>query len=458
MHHCPQCDYAFGPLPGVPGEPLGTFTADVCCPECSRVVPRGSRIVVGSSVEEAMQPITNWRRRYLVLAALGPGIVLAIQGSSVVLALFGVGRSRGLGADLLGLLMLVAAASLLVNAWRRWNAKGDGDERIPASWELQWLVSPGLVTVFDRTLVLKKAGAASEDAAENALVTEVRAAQIQDIRASAPSRSWYRRRVGRRNVALLTLHELKIGRDGARAGVDSRSIYADVGGPSSGGAVDHEEAVLAAGGRVAADLRATLGTVGVVDAPPGAPSAPAPAADPGLLVLRGPTHAMLPWPQPRSRIARQLMVPASLGGLLAAIAIGLVVLSGSAIGQSGFLHGTAWFGGTLFAVTIAIGVVRARRALRRSLARSLWAVRSDGVEVTEEVYRSVRKAPEVRMTRHPRAAIGSVAIRMEFGMPLLMLRASDGSLLATISPEAMDPPDGEAFARRVNGVLGIVGN
>lgn len=455
MHRCPQCDYAFGPLPGTPKEPLGEFSEDVRCPECSRVIPRGSRIVVGSSVEEAMQPITDWRRRYLVLAALGPGVYLAFHGAQGVLAMFGAGPSGGFGGDLFRSLALLAAAWLIINAWRRWNARDDGDRRIPASWELQWLVSPGIVTVFDRTGKLTLAGRGSEEATDNALVTEVRAALVQDIRATAPNRSRYRKRLGRRNIAMFTLSEWKFDLAGNRSGVESRSIYADVGGPASGGAVDHEEAVLAAGGRAAASLRATVGTVAVADAPPGAPVAPAPSADPDLLALRGPTHAMLPWPQPRSRIARQLMVPASLGGVMAAIAIGLALTGRSSDAEAAFLRGVAWVGGTLFAVTVAFGIFRARRALKRSLARSSWAVRPDGVEIIEEAYRSVRQAPEVRSTRYPRAAIGGVAIGEAFGMPLLTLNAVDGRALATISPEAMDPPDGTAFARRVNGVLGI---
>ena len=62
MHRCPACDYELGPLPGVPEEPFGAFTAEVRCPECAFTIPQGARVLSGSTTELGAQPLTVRRQ------------------------------------------------------------------------------------------------------------------------------------------------------------------------------------------------------------------------------------------------------------------------------------------------------------------------------------------------------------------------------------------------------------
>ena len=80
MHRCPQCDYAYGPLPGVPSDRFGRFTADVRCPECAFEVPTGALLLTGSSTAEGAQPLTVRRRSKQVLLALAPSAYLLMMG------------------------------------------------------------------------------------------------------------------------------------------------------------------------------------------------------------------------------------------------------------------------------------------------------------------------------------------------------------------------------------------
>ena len=72
MHRCPACDYELGPLPGVPAEPFGAFTAEVRCPECAFEVPTGARVLSGSTTEVGVQALTGRRRLWqIAIAAQG---------------------------------------------------------------------------------------------------------------------------------------------------------------------------------------------------------------------------------------------------------------------------------------------------------------------------------------------------------------------------------------------------
>jgi hypothetical protein len=80
MHRCPKCDYALGALRGAPADRFGEFTEDVRCPECSFLVPKGARLLTGSSTMAGSQPLTGRRRINQLLLAAAPSLYMLMLG------------------------------------------------------------------------------------------------------------------------------------------------------------------------------------------------------------------------------------------------------------------------------------------------------------------------------------------------------------------------------------------
>ena len=148
MHRCPQCDYAYGHLPGVPEDRFGAFTAAVTCPECAFEIPAGARLVIGSGVEAGAQPMTRARRNRQLLAALAPmGYLLFMS----VEGIFDVASTWSTGVrvwDALKVAGLPFVGLVLWRAWVHWTPNTTNEGRAPASFSQRWLCAPGALVVF----------------------------------------------------------------------------------------------------------------------------------------------------------------------------------------------------------------------------------------------------------------------------------------------------------------------
>ncbi|PHX78347.1 MAG: hypothetical protein CK544_03330, partial [Planctomycetaceae bacterium] len=148
MHYCLRCHYALGPLPGVPADQLGEFTADVRCPECAFEIPQGARILVGSSTEAGAQPLTNRRRMRQILVTLAPSVFFLVAGIQGLVALVAQGVAGFTGWNAMRALSLVLFGFLIWAVWRKWTPVEGSNGRAPASWDTRWLCVPGALEVF----------------------------------------------------------------------------------------------------------------------------------------------------------------------------------------------------------------------------------------------------------------------------------------------------------------------
>jgi len=441
MHRCPQCDYAYGHLPGVPEERFGAFTAVVTCPECAFEIPAGARLVVGGGVEAGAQPLTRARRNRQMLASLAPMgylLFMSIEG------IFDVASTWSTGVRVLDVLQVAGlplVGLVLWRAWVHWTPNTTNEGRAPASFSQRWLCVPGALVVFTG----EPSGPA---AAGRAGAKRYEAADIRSIVVDSPFGRGHRWRAGDRAVAALTANVWTRGRDGRRSDMGAMTVFVDTGAESGAPGTDRTVALVEAGNRVARAVRASIGVGGSVREPA---AADAPGVAPAALTIEGRLHAYGPWPQPAAVLNLLFALPITL----ALIAIGswallTWVIPATARSTLPPALGIAVAASAVVLPTAILGwIVLLRRLRRRTLAGCRWEVGPRGIRVTEHLV-TAKGVPIEDVVRD--VAVGRIAaieLRPRHGRVQLVARGRGGDVLAQVSPDTLPDDGAEALAQRV---------
>jgi len=469
MHHCLRCHYALGPLPGVPADQFGEFTADVRCPECALEIPKGARILVGSSTEAGAQPLTSRRRLREVLVTLAPSVFFLMVGLQGLVALVYQGIAGFTVLNAMRALALVGFGFLIWGAWRKWTPVEGSNGRAPVSWDTRWLCVPGALEVFSgettdpearSTGGGAKVGASTDGAKakvswlQSRLSGHIRheASDIRNIRVYSPQVRGNRWRSDDRAVAQLMASVWLRDATGRRADMHTVMIYLDTKGEPGQPGRDRTSAVLDAADTIARSIRRTIGMavtesddgVAVADATDG-------HADVPPLAVEGSLYAQQPWPAPRAGIVMLFSIPLMLsfaGGLISTI---------TAVGrwQSGANAGVPWliwFGGMSwvgFAIMLALTIWLIRRTARRELALCRWDVGTHGIRVTERHF-TVKAKPTAEFTRDiPAGHIAAIGPSPKNGRMRLVASDQVRRELASITLNAIPEGGAEALAQRI---------
>lgn len=445
MHRCPQCDYAFGPLPGVPGDRFGEFTAEVRCPECSFEVPKGARLIVGSSIEAGSQPLTARRRTAQVLLALAPFGYLSFSGMEGLLGLLAPGGSGITAWNAIRTSFLAIGVLVAWRAWRRWTPRDADDGRAQASFDVRWLCLPdGL-----RTFGGPPSGPSAPDPPSARKL--IASADIRSIVARSPHDKGKRWRAGDRAVACLIVTAWHRGSDGRRADMWQLTNFVDTGADAGPPGQDRAFAIVEAGDAIARGMRRTLGITAAADAE-GEAAAPRREDAPAAIVVDGSLHALPPWPA-------RAMLPAFLIGMPLAIAI-FSLLAFAIMAAVCLIEGSpnnlpAWMpiflgGCAVFVVVfLPLLVFLLRRSRAREFARCRWDVGTHGIRVTElHAYRkgnptgeSVRDIPGERI-----ATIAAIPVH---GRIRLVARDRAAREVAGVTLDSIPGEGAEALAQRI---------
>jgi hypothetical protein len=435
MALCPTCEYELGTLPGVPAAPGAEFAAAARCPECGHDFPRGARLLVGSTPGSvaALQPATRRARYSAMLVPMAPALLFAVNGVQAVLALCGVGRSRGALSDILWAGALVPAALIVWATLGRWSTErsrrkaGDGPGRAMAAREIVWQAEPGRLTVFLRSSA-DRAPTRRDHATAGLRRVAAHPAPKVRIRAGETAR----------NVVQLEACFVEPGREGRAARIEHASIHVDAGGEPAGGAITPEAAARAAGQRLAETVEATLR-----DGPPAAgPLAPLTVAAADATVTGSPRPA-------ESLAARHIRaLQLGMGSALVIFLLGMPIVavaagSGSR-GSFGYLLPLAICGGLLLHWSLR------RSADRRAAAVATWTAVAGELRVDTADLRKPAASRRSSALRLPRLH-GIVATERK-GRAMLVARSGSGRTLAAldanVSPEAAD-----GLARRLTAVI-----
>jgi hypothetical protein len=446
MHRCPQCDYAFGHLPGVPEDRFGAFTAAVTCPECAFEVPAGARLVVGSSVEAGAQPLTRARRNRQLLAALAPlGYLLfmSIEGIFEIASKWSTGARVWDFVKVAGLPMI---GLVLWRAWVKWTPDAANDGRAPASFSERWLCVPGALVVFTG----EPSGPAATGRTEG---KRYEAADIRSIVVDSPFSRGHRWRAGDRAVAALTAHVWIRGRDGRRSDMGAVTVFVDTGAGSGAPGTDRTVALVEAGNRVARGVRASIG---IGDSVQESAATGAAGDAPPALTIAGRLHAYGPWPQPANMLNLLFALPIAF----ASIAIGswalltLVIPATTRPTLPPALGIAAAVGAAVLPTAIPAWIVLLRRLRRRTLAGCRWEVGPHGIRVTEH-HVTAKGAPLEDFTRDVDAGrIAAIEPRPRNGRVELVARGRGGDVLAQVSPDTLPDDGAEALAQGVRERVG----
>ena len=469
MHYCLRCHYALGPLPGVPADQFGEFTADVRCPECAFEIPKGARILVGSSTEAGAQPLTNRRRMRQILLALAPSVYFLMIGIQGLVALVAQGVAGFTVLNAIRAMSLVGLGFIIWGAWRKWTPVEGSDGRAPASWDTRWLCVPGALEVFSgettdpearSTGGGAKVGASTDGAKakvswlQSRLSGHVRheAADVRNIRVYSPQVRGNRWRSDDRAVAQLMASVWLRDATGRRADMHTMGIFVDTQAETGEPGRDRTSAVLDAGDAIARSIRRTIG-MAETESDDGAAVADATDGHAGVppLAVEGSLYAQLPWPAPRAEIVILFMIPLTLsfaGGVLSTI---------TAVGrwQSGANAGVPWliwFGGmswVVFAIMLALTIWLIRRTPRRELALCRWDVGPHGIRVTERHF-TIKAKPTAEFTRDiPAGHIAAIGPSPKNGRMRLIASDQVRRELASITLNAIPEGGAEALAQRI---------
>lgn len=469
MHRCPECDYAFGPMPGVPGERFGAYTAAVRCPECAVEVDAGTLVLAGGRVAGAVQPFTPRRRlRGVALAAL-PVAACVITGLRGLGRIASGGVSSARATDLLMLLALPMPFVVARLAWKHWSPS-DADGRALAAREIQWLCTRGTLSVRQHGLgEVHRSGKVepwwrrlpsgspewtlhSRDwAGRNSIeVRDIRSVRVHaaTVRGGTPA-------ANERAVARIVANSWVTAKDGRRKDMASWQIHVDVcdeGGAAVGGAApDRMRATLDAGERVAAVLREAIGLRGAAMPPDGA-----------ALEIEGSPRCRRPWPEPRNIIAAIMVLPMAITGIIGFI--GLVALGDAWLWPAHPL--LARRGDPRAFVTAAAAVANAamlavpllwwylvRRARRLETMRCRWRVEPGALRVIEVTCDRRGTAIAEAARDVPASAVAAVTVTASrLGLRIVAADAA-GRELAGIAPDAFPVEGADALAARVGAIL-----
>ena len=440
MHRCPQCDYAFGSLPGVPKGRFDAFSADVTCPECAYAIPAGARLVAGSSIEAGAQPLTHARRNRQVLVALAPMGYLLITGLQGISDL-ALKWSAGVTAwDFLKVATLPLVGFILWGAWRKWTPRPERDGRAPAAFDRRWICAPGALIVFE--------GEPSGTATSVPPWKRHDAADIHSIVAGSPFDRRRRWNAGDRPVVALTANVWTRGRDGRRNDLSARTVFVDIDSDPGPPGVDRTVALLEAGNRLARAVRASIVTGEAMNEP-----APADAGDgaPPPLAIEGPLHAYAPWPQPANVLNAAFALPVTF----AMLAIGVWAMFTWAVpvtarqGITPALVAAAAVGAVVLPAAILTWVVLLRRLRRRTMIGCHWCVGPHGIRVTERHLTAKGEMIEEFTRDVPARDIATIELRPRQGRIRLVACGRDGREVAGIAPDAFPDDGAEALVQRV---------
>ena len=406
MHRCPQCDYALGPIAGVPVDRFGAFTAAVRCPECGFEIPEGSRLLVGSVTAVGVQPLTRGRRVRQVAIAVLPMfwfLQMGVRGLAEVITR----GPRNIGAwTVLKAASLVVPCLVIWTAWRYWSPKsGDDDAAAQASRDMRWLCTPGALFVYHGSLRDKPdvrgvdlgmaVGARGQvQVVRNASRRKrIDANDVTSIRVYSTEDKGGKRRAGDRIAARLVANAWERGRDGRRKDMHSWEINIDTAAEPGPPGTDHAAAAIEAGDRIANMVRQSLGLARRAEAPT---AADAFGTDPREqpLVIEGSRYALPPLHAQRQNLLLAMMVPLMLTAVWPTLLIvhfidqlvrsagDGVTVPGPPIISSG-IQAVAGVGTALFVAVVLGWWLLARRARRRDSTRCRWEVGAGGIRVTE---------------------------------------------------------------------------
>lgn len=446
--HCPNCNHAFGERPGVPGEPLGTFTAPVRCAECGRDVPDGSVLLVGASVVDAVAPITKGRRIKQSLRETLPAIFLLYMALSNLRHLSQGAAALSSPRVYIGLAALGGFFAVAWSAWRRWGTSDGEDRRAAVSWELQWLVSTHGIEIFDRrhaSRTLASPRARREDTHVAAAdggpksITIVRPEDIRYVRASVPGTLITGADGRPRSGVMMHLGTWTRSRSGRRRGPREISICVDAGAADDQPGLDHRASAQSDGDLLAQRVRAiaTGCSQGLIE---------------GTVHVEGQLHAMRPWPQPMRTAGWALVLVWLFTGCpLATLGSAYALSPGR--GESGGVVMVA-MGVALLAAVIAIHVLNSRHLLRKSIQRASWAVTSDGVRIQSRPVSLDGRDSAAAETMVGRAQIARITLEMAAGRPRIALKGADGHSIAELSPDISRTESGQGIHEAMASVLG----
>jgi hypothetical protein len=428
LWHCPACNHALGPLPGVPAHPLEPFGADVTCPECAAVISAGTILMVGGRRVDAVGRVGTGRRVWLTLITAAPVLYF---GSSVLSTLIRMSSGQWSGSvrDILGLVLFGVAVVMVVKAWRRWGAGEGDDARMAVAWELQWLVRPGSIEFIDHRLGRRVDPSGLADQVPS---TCLQADLLRSAYAQAPQRTVKGRDGSIRSAVELVLEHWKPGRGGHRKGIGSNRICVDAGSAEDSLELERKAAAQADGDRLAERLfrHCTGERLGVHG---------------DGVTLRGHPDPVRFWPRP--------LRPASwaLGILLVVltptILVTAIVMAGAI--SNGVVFWLSLAAGLLLLVIALFGLQRllSRGAWRRELTRCVWTVGRQGLHVEQESRARPRSSPEHRSWLVPADSVADVEVGTAVGRPRIILRGRDGGEQAAITPDTL-PADGPEASRR----------
>ena len=469
MHRCPQCDYAYGPLPGVPSDRFGRFTADVRCPECAFEVPAGALLLTGSSAAEGAQPLTVRRRGKQVLLALAPSAYLLMMGFEALARLLQGGAGGPQWSDMLFATVLAVVGWGAWATWRRWSPSDDGDARAPISYDTRWLCEPGALRVFSGTASAGKFrppgdGAkvqASRGGVEaNALPVhtgsrfgEVRypTEDIRSVVAHSTAMRWQRWRTGDRAVAALTASIWHRDRQGQRSDMFAASIHVDTGAESGPPGRDRTTVMLEVGDAITRSIRQAIGMATAEGEAGAEPAETIADSESPTLVIEGALHAQRPWPAPVAPITMLFLIP--LGVPIVAIGIWMVAMGvrtwGNGPALAPWMNWAAAIGAVTFTVAFPLARWTLRRARLREMARCRWDVGPHGIRVTER-HVGFNGETTAEFTKDiPSDHIAAVAPNLRNGRLQLVASNHAQRALASITPDAFPEGSAEALAQAV---------
>ena len=469
MHHCLRCHYALGPLPGVPADQFGEFTADVRCPECALEIPKGARILVGSSTEAGAQPLTSRRRMRQILLAFAPCVYLLMIGIQGLVALVAQGVAGFTVWNAIRALSLVGFGFIIWGAWRKWTPVEGSDGRAPASWDTRWLCVPGALEVFSGETTDPdarsigggaKVGASTDGAKakvswlQSHLSGHIRheASDIRNIRVYSPQVRGNRWRSDDRAVAQLMASVWLRDATGRRADMHTVMIYLDTKGEPGQPGRDRTSAVLDAADAIARSIRRTIG-MGETESDDGVAVADATDGHAGVspLAVEGSLYAQLPWPAPRAGIIMLFILPLMLSFAGGVVPTGMAV-GGWYTGVPAAAPWPIWFGGmswVVFAIMLVLTIWLIRRTHRRELALCRWDVGTHGIRVTERHF-TIKAKPTAEFTRDiPAGHIAAVGPSPKNGRMRLVASDQVRRELASITLNAIPEGGAEALAQRI---------
>lgn len=428
MHRCPQCDYAFGPLPGVPAAPGEPYTDDVRCPECGHVVWKGTIVLVGGQTEGAVGHVGTRQRTLAVVVALAPMFFTAKLGVERALALFGIGRSWNPALDLLfAVLCLGGFAVALRVAWRRWSPRADHGGRVVAASEVVWKVLPG-------TIVVRGAPGRRN--------FEIPAGLIKSIVAQAPER-----KPRPDGGTCILINWWKLDGDGRRCDIQSTALWVEPPAEQAPPGIPPGTWAWQKANEIAERILRRAN-----EAPGEVPAGEGIALDAASCRIAGAPEPAIDFGRRRGCIWA-----AGLGiGMPFAGAAGIVALLQSA--------GTTALGTRGWAIVAACTVVGialpvaagalVRRTLRRQAMRCEWEIDATGVTITTRSGLAGAETAGSTSTRVPAARISGVSVETLRSQPTVVLR-DDVGRAHRIFPEGPGAFDVRHAAARIAGIAGV---